>query len=98
MLFHFLAPEFLTKRHKVFEVNWLFDRYSVPDDNFELDPKKYIKDIKETEKKILAVKLILESSIFAGKEYQNFIHREQKIKVCYYFHLFKRSKIRITFE
>ena len=93
MLFDFLAPEFLTKRHKVFEVNWLFDRYSVSDETLELDPKKYIKDIKETEKKILAIKLMLESSVFAGKEYENFVQREQKIKVGLLFLLFICTKI-----
>ena len=80
-----LAPEFLTKKHKVFEVNWLFDTYLAPDSALQLDPKKYIEDIKDTEKKILALKVILENAIFAGKDYENFVQREQKIKVCLLF-------------
>ena len=78
----FLAPELLTRKHKVFEINWLFDSYSAPDSAIELNVKKYIENIKDTEKKILALKLIFESRIFVGKEFENYAQREQKIKVC----------------
>ena len=62
-------------------MNWLFDRYSATDSALELDPKKYIEDIKEVERQILALKLILESAVFAGKEFENFPLLEQKVKV-----------------
>ena len=59
----------------------------------QLDPRKYIADIKDTEKKVLALKVILENAVFAGKDYENFVQREQKIKVCLLFPLFECCRI-----
>ena len=77
-----IAPEFLTRKHKVYEVNWLFDTVSSIGHEPELDAQQYIATIQSTLEKVVALKAGLENAIFEGKEFENFNEQEQKLKVC----------------
>ncbi|XP_065057528.1 dystrophin-like isoform X3 [Rhopilema esculentum] len=79
-LFKELSPELLTKKHKVYEIQWLFENYSLHDKDSGINHKKYIENIENTNSKVIAIKKELENHVFVGKEFENFTERERKMK------------------
>ena len=72
----------MTKKHKVYEIQWLFENYSLHDKDSEISPQKYIENIENTNSKVIAIKKELENQVFVGNEFENFTERERKMKVC----------------
>ena len=71
----------LTRKHKVFQINWVFDSFSAPNVDQELDCKQYLALIDSTRDKISDLQGKLADPVFDGKDYENFDDQEHLLKV-----------------